>query len=202
MGLIGFCPRSAGFYMNRFDTEERDFSPEEICLAVQCLRDFSDFFNAVLTGTDCDLCLVDPEGCAATIRGLLTPPRNNPNQPLTPVEEALEDQGCADPSNVLQQTVRQYLANLLNVCLMSDSPCAGGVMLDNRVNIPESLQDEAEALGLTGCVTVEEVLNRAEQVLPILNVRECNEDDAALIEPILGAMAQDPGQTIVSQGFC
>ncbi|WP_175638973.1 hypothetical protein [Metabacillus schmidteae] len=202
MGKRPFCPRSQGFYAAGGQGPSfgiGTFTANEICDAIQCIRLNSDFFDRVLQGNvlcpsatdaECpnDLAL---ESCAATIRNLLTVPG---------AAAALASECPGDPFPSDNAILRQYLVNLLNVCISTttDNGCVGGVLVEYVVDLTE---DQATALGFgtDECVTVEEILDLAE--LALNNCGNVTFSTETLAE-VLGDMAQDAGVTIIMPIFC
>ncbi|MFN7249610.1 MAG: hypothetical protein ACK4M9_02365 [Anaerobacillus sp.] len=133
------------------------------------------------------------EECAAFIRELLTE---------SGAEDALTEVcGPAFPP-VLNSILRQYLANLLNVCNSAETrfSCVGGVLLGYRVNLTE---EQAENLGFAPdqCVTVEEILDLAEEVLNACGITYSTATLNTLAD-VLNFMAQDADVTIIEPVFC
>lgn len=195
-----FEPRSQGFFSNSFDLT--NFTPQQICAAAQCLRTNSGTLNTLLVacpapGTDCaDQTAESIAPCITALQGLLS---------MSGAQTAiLALCGIAPPdSNQLATTLRQFVANWLNVCLCDTtlppgSENIGGVSLDFRVDLSGFPAADLAALGLTGsCETVGHVLDVAESILA-----GCNTTLAPLISPILSDMAQDPGSTIIEPFPC
>lgn len=192
-----FCPRSLGFFSQWFSTEE--FSDSEICDAIQCISTNSAFFNQLLTETSCaDVLIECPETeeleeCAAFIRELLT---------QSGAQDALTEVCGPGFPPVLNSILRQYLANLLNVCISAETRfgCVGGVLLGYRVDLTD---EQAEALGFATdqCVTVEDVLDLAEEVLNACGLNY-SEETLETLADVLDAMAQDADETIIEPVFC
>ncbi|HLO04573.1 MAG TPA: hypothetical protein VK191_15795 [Symbiobacteriaceae bacterium] len=187
-----FEPRSQGFWMTQFSTT--NFTPVELCTAIQCVRSNSDFLDALLVacpapGTVCfdDPALIAP--CVTAVQTLLTQAGAQ--------AAILTACGLATPVSIpLANDLRQFLANWLNVCFCNTTTGGmnvGGVSLDFRVDLTGFSAATLAALGLDGpCETVGDVLAVAENILIA-----CDTGRAPLITPILTAMAADPGTTII-----
>ncbi|MFZ7943336.1 hypothetical protein [Neobacillus sp. 19] len=200
MGIrIPFCPRSQGFYAQRFSTTV--FTDLEVCDAIQCISANSAFFNSVLaTETTCATVQGGPcpgntatlEACATFIRGLLT--NAGADAVLTTFC------GVGFPS-ALNSIFRQYLTNLLNICISTTVQpfgCVGGVLEEYRVNLTDA---QRAALGFAAgqCVTVADILALAESALSSCGAVSF---DLAILATVLGDMAQDAGTTIIVPAFC
>lgn len=193
-----FEPRSQGFWGTHFDLT--NFTVEQICGAAQCLRANSEFLNELLVACPApgEACPTDPAliaPCIASVTALLT---------QAGAQAAITTQcpGLTMPQTIqLANALRQFVANWLNICFCTTTLTGedvGGVQLDFRVDLSQFLAATLTALGLDGpCETVGDVLAVAENIFAT-----CDFTRAALITPILGAMAQDPGATIIEPLPC
>lgn len=201
---ISFCPRSQGFYENQFSTTV--FTQIEVCDAIQCISSHSAFFKSVLSGQttcatviggSCPGNVADVEGCATFIRGALT--QAGARTILT------TRCGAGFPSG-LNAIFRQYLANLLNICISTTVQpfgCVGGVLETYRVTLTAA---QRAALGFAPgeCVTVGDILALAEAALTNCGAVST---DLGVLGNVLRDMAQDappapPPNTIIVPTFC
>ncbi|WP_102349685.1 hypothetical protein [Bacillus sp. Marseille-P3661] len=179
------------------------FSDAEVCSAVQCIRQRSEFFDGILEPIVACPDVGEPcpntaalETCATEIRALLTE---------AGAAAALAVTCPGAPQNILgnlNAILRQYLANLLNTCISTNTEfgCVGGVLLSYVVDLTSA---QAVALGFDAddCVTVGEILALAEEVLAACG-QGFSETFRETLALVLDRMAQPAGATIIEPVFC
>jgi hypothetical protein len=104
---------------------------------------------------------------------------------------------CPGAGQIVGNAALQLIANWLAVCLCTQtnppqSENIGGVSLDDLVDLSGFDQATRDLFGGGNTAAVGTVLAVANQ-----NLESCSEPNLALIQPVLAAMAQDPGTTII-----
>ncbi|MBP1934801.1 hypothetical protein [Ammoniphilus resinae] len=191
-----FEPRSLGFYTEggmgpafNLDT----FDAADICSAVACMRMRSSFIDALLNEdpapcNNCSASTANTEACAAAVRNIMD------NPVIT----------CTDQTNVRENILRQLVVNLLNTCLCTTTinnaqENIGGVSLRYVVCLTRA-QKLALGFDPTACVTVGDIIALANDFL-----EACDEPlpiDGGVLSIVIGAMANDPGITIIQKAVC
>lgn len=192
MGNRPFAPRSRGFFQEKFSIT--NFTLQEICDSVKCVQTKSSFLDSLITAPcpepnqPCPPTDYLTEECAAAIRNLLLP--SGATAALSTI--------CTGVLGSLPATLSQLLAVLLDVCLFATTKFGfvGGVQLNYQVDLT-NFSTQAENLGLTGCVTVSQIITLANNILST-----CNMQSSGDIAPILTAMAQDVDVTIIRPSPC
>lgn len=191
-GCPFFEPKSQGFFAGRFNLT--NFTASDICSAVKCLQLNAEVLSPLLplcpqTGEDC--AAFDLAACASSVASLLTPEGSGAGVLRL----------CGESNNALATVLRQEIAVLLGVCLCTTTLTGiqvGGGSLSYRVDLSGFPAETLAALGLTAaCVSVGTVVAEANTILS-----NCDATLAGLMGPILGAMAQDAGVTIIQPVPC
>jgi|GEM_PF-686821 len=182
-----FEPRSAGFYMQNFNLT--DFTAEQLCSAIQCVESRSEYLASLLALGGCP---APGEPCPNATFVTCVAQGNALLVPGTVLAQA--QLICPGAPNSFGAATRQFFAGLLNVCFCTTTiggQQVGGVSPGFTVDL-SGFPPAVQALFGPAPVTVQTVINVADAAFVA-----CDFATIALIEPVLAAMAQDPGTTII-----